>query len=258
VLTIKQLADYVGVTVRAVRHYHAIGLLPEPERDASGYRRYGALAVADLARIKTLAEAGVPLSRVQALLRATPDEFARAVEEIDHHLRTEIARLQRSRRRVAELTSGERLVLPAEVVDYLDLLRSLGVTDRGVAMERDGWIVISARAPDRAVEWAKLKQMQLDDAQFRELYLAFDRAFDLPPDDPALLALADRVCAFLARVESELGPGGESEISEQLVPLLDGWILPSSPAWLRLKRLVEERGWSGWTQIERSGRRAAG
>ena len=47
-LTISQLASYAGVTVRAVRHYHARGLLPEPERDASGYRRYGAQAVADL------------------------------------------------------------------------------------------------------------------------------------------------------------------------------------------------------------------
>jgi hypothetical protein len=43
-LTIGQLAAYAGVTVRAVRHYHQIGLLPEPERDASGYRRYGATA----------------------------------------------------------------------------------------------------------------------------------------------------------------------------------------------------------------------
>ena len=32
-LTISQLAAYAGVTVRAVRHYHQIGLLPEPERD---------------------------------------------------------------------------------------------------------------------------------------------------------------------------------------------------------------------------------
>ena len=35
-LTISQLASYAGVTVRAVRHYHAKGLLPEPERDHSG------------------------------------------------------------------------------------------------------------------------------------------------------------------------------------------------------------------------------
>ena len=47
-LTISQLATYAGVTVRAVRHYHAKGLLPEPERDSSGYRRYDAAAVVEL------------------------------------------------------------------------------------------------------------------------------------------------------------------------------------------------------------------
>ena len=58
-LTISQLATYAGVTVRAVRHYHQIGLLPEPERDTSGYRRYGAKAVVSLIKIRTLASAGV-------------------------------------------------------------------------------------------------------------------------------------------------------------------------------------------------------
>ena len=54
-LTIGQLASYAGVTIRAVRHYHHIGLLPEPERDASGYRTYDAAAVVRLIRIRTLA-----------------------------------------------------------------------------------------------------------------------------------------------------------------------------------------------------------
>ena len=49
-LTISQLASYAGVTVRAVRHYHARGLLPEPKRDSSGYRRYQAQAAIDLIR----------------------------------------------------------------------------------------------------------------------------------------------------------------------------------------------------------------
>ena len=44
-LTISQLAAYADVTVRAVRHYHAKGMLAEPERDHSGYRRYNAGAV---------------------------------------------------------------------------------------------------------------------------------------------------------------------------------------------------------------------
>ncbi|MGY2061630.1 MerR family DNA-binding transcriptional regulator, partial [Nocardia gipuzkoensis] len=52
-LTIGQLATAAGVTVRTVRHYHHVGLLPEPERDASGYRRYGAQAAVDLIRIRT-------------------------------------------------------------------------------------------------------------------------------------------------------------------------------------------------------------
>ena len=63
-LTIGQLASYTGVTVRAIRHYHQRGLLAEPARDASGYRRYDGRAVVELIRIKTLAGAGVPLARI--------------------------------------------------------------------------------------------------------------------------------------------------------------------------------------------------
>jgi hypothetical protein len=153
---------------------------------------------------------------------------------------------------VARLGAGEHLVLPVEVVDYLDHLRSLGVSERGVAMEREGWTVIAGRAPARAVEWTALKQEQLEDPQFRQLYLAFDRAFDLDPGDPALIDLAEAVCVFLSRMETELGGSDEAEISEHLAPLLDAWIIPASPAWRRLKTLIEQRGWRGWTQIERA------
>jgi DNA-binding transcriptional MerR regulator len=96
-LTISQLAAHVGVTVRSVRHYHQIGLLPEPERDRSGYRSYDAAAVVRLIKIRTLAEAGVPLAHVQTLLGASPEEFAREVEAIDRELRAEIRRLQGNR-----------------------------------------------------------------------------------------------------------------------------------------------------------------
>jgi len=86
VLTIGQLAAYVGVTVRAVRHYHQRGLLAEPARDSSGYRRYDADAVIDLIRIKTLAGAGVPLARIEELLNAEPEQFSEAITGIDEAL----------------------------------------------------------------------------------------------------------------------------------------------------------------------------
>src|SRR5690242_21759875 len=106
-LTIGQLASYAGVTIRAVRHYHQVGLLPEPERDRSGYRTYDAAAVVRLIRIHTLADAGVPLARVQELLDADPEAFSDGVQEIDKDLRAEIRRLQGTRRRPARLDAGE-------------------------------------------------------------------------------------------------------------------------------------------------------
>ena len=109
-LTIGQVADYVGVTIRAVRHYHQRGLLPEPDRDSSGYRRYDANAVVDLIKIKTLADAGVPLARIKGLLRAEPAQFSQAVDQIDAALDARIRDLQEQKRRIAGLATGDTTV----------------------------------------------------------------------------------------------------------------------------------------------------
>jgi DNA-binding transcriptional MerR regulator len=57
-LTIGRLADYAGVTIKAIRHYHQRGLLAEPDRDSSGYRRYTAKDAIDLVKIRTLNQCG--------------------------------------------------------------------------------------------------------------------------------------------------------------------------------------------------------
>jgi DNA-binding transcriptional MerR regulator len=249
-LTISELAGFVGVTVRAVRHYHARGLLPEPERDVSGYRRYGAQAVVDLIRIKTLAEAGVPLSRVSELMDAGPEQFAQAVEQIDRDLRAKIRELKLHRERVAQLAAGENLVLPAEVVDYLGRLRALGVSERNVTMERDGWIMIAAHAPDRVTEWVLRKRDALDDPAYRDICITFDQAFDWSPDDPRLRDLARAMIAFVARMapaatadeqlDAIRGSGNVSDgIEESVYGLIESQMTDASPAWRRLTTLVD-------------------
>src|SRR5438045_2770099 len=152
-ITIGQLANYAGVTIKAVRHYHERGLLAEPPRDASGYRRYSAAHAVDLVKIKTLAEAGVPLARVKELLAADPDRFAAAITEIDRNLQERAEELRRTRERIAQLGAGDRLFVSAEVADYLDRLHQLGVSQRGVELERNGWILVQSVAPEQAAAW---------------------------------------------------------------------------------------------------------
>jgi len=249
-LTISQVAAHAGVTVRAVRHYHQIGLLPEPERDRSGYRTYNAAAVVRLIRIHVLADAGVPLARVQELLDASPEEFADGVQEIDKDLRAEIRRLQGTRKRLARLAAGEHLALPRSVVGYLDRLRGLGVEERYIEMERDAWIMIAAQVPRLIDAVIAKKHEELDDPDMVKLYSFLRGPLDWPADDPRVVEIADILERQMIRAV-EAGEVGADGFDDQFVDLLDSTMVESSPGNERLLAILEERGWKGWTRIER-------
>ena len=102
------------------------GLIPELERDASGYRRYDANAVIDLIRIKALADAGVPLARIEEVLSAGPEETG-ALTQIDRALAQRIRDLQEQRRRVSQLAAGDRLYVPGEIADLFDLFAAMNL-----------------------------------------------------------------------------------------------------------------------------------
>jgi len=248
-LTISQLAAYGGVTVRAVRHYHKIGLLPEPERDHSGYRTYDAAAVVRLIRIHTLADAGVPLARVQELLDAGPEEFTDGVQEIDKNLRAEIRRLQSTRKRLARLAAGEHLALPQSVVDYLDRLRGLGVEERYIELERDAWIMVAAQMPHLIDSVIAKKHEDLEDPDMVKLYSLVSGALDWPANDPRVVEVADIVERLIVRAV-EAGEVGADGFDDQFADLLDTIMVESAPGAKRLLAILEERGWRGWTRIE--------
>ncbi len=252
-LTISQLAAHAGVTVRAVRHYHAKGLLPEPVRDHSGYRRYDAAAVVELVRIRILADAGVPLSRVRELLAADEQELAAAVGDIDRRLRAEIRELQRHRERIGRLAAGDGLLLPPEAVAYVERMRELGFPERLVEIERDSWILIAARMPDQVPAFMAIKHAQIEHEPLRRLYLDVGDLADCTFDDPRLPELADRVAAFLEAAAAEAADVDEDEpVGHDLVALLDALFVEFFPCAPRLLELLEERGYTGWTNIRRT------
>ncbi|MGW1453008.1 MerR family transcriptional regulator [Micromonospora sp. NPDC002411] len=252
-LTISQLAAYVGVTVRTVRHYHQVGLLPEPDRDESGYRRYGTAAVVSLIRIRILANAGVPLSQIGRLLDADTSTFADAVDGIDRHLRDEIARLEASRQQIARLAAGDRLALPPEVITYLDRLREIGASERVVQGERDGWILMAARWPDHVREWMPGKIAQLDDPRVVQLHRILAGIFDSDASDTARLEEAADLIAGLAEQAYASGEIDLGEVGQDDLPfeLLDALAVEADPRLQRLLDLLRERGWAGLARLER-------
>ncbi|MFI7601385.1 MerR family transcriptional regulator [Actinoplanes sp. NPDC049681] len=252
-LTIGQLAAYAGVTVRAVRHYHQVGLLPEPERDASGYRRYGATAVVALIKIRTLADAGVPLSRIGPMLAADPAAFDAAIDVIDRRISEEIQRLEASRKQIAQLTAGDSAALPAAAIAYLDRLREIGVSERMVQAERDGWILIAARWPDRISEWIPDKLTQLADPRVVRLYRILSEILGSDSAHEPLLAEAADIMAALAGEAYAAGAVMRPEETQDELPfdLLDALADESDPRARRLRELMRERGWGSWTRLER-------
>lgn len=96
----QQVAELAGTTVKAVRHYHAIGLLDLPERNSNGYKQYEVRHLVSLLRITRLTELDVPLAQIAAVSSAdiTSDD---ALRSLDAELASNIARLGRVRSELA-------------------------------------------------------------------------------------------------------------------------------------------------------------
>ncbi|GII01443.1 MerR family transcriptional regulator [Planobispora takensis] len=205
-----------------------------------------------LIKIRTLAGAGVPLSRIGRMLEADASAFAEAIERIDDHLREEIERLEASRRQIAQLAAGDSPALPPEVVAYLDRLREIGVSERVVAGERDGWILVAARWPDHIREVMPGKFAQLHDPRVVWLYRVLSELAESDADDdPRLEEVADVMAAGLADAYAS-GEAGPGDIAHDDLPfdLLDALALESDPRVKRLLDLMRERGWASWTRMK--------
>ena len=64
---IGKAAQLSGTTIKAIRHYEAIGLMPEPQR-LGGYRVYTARSVERLTFIKCAQQLGFKLKELQEIL----------------------------------------------------------------------------------------------------------------------------------------------------------------------------------------------
>jgi DNA-binding transcriptional MerR regulator len=82
-MQIGELARRTGLSVKTVRYYSDLGIVPEAARTASGYRRYDGAAVVRLEFVRTLRELGLDLATIGRVLRRQEDLATVAASHAD-------------------------------------------------------------------------------------------------------------------------------------------------------------------------------
>ncbi|WP_066363134.1 helix-turn-helix domain-containing protein [Herbidospora mongoliensis] len=187
-MRIGELAEIAGVTTRAIRHYHHVGLLTEPVRRANGYRDYRLRDAVVLARIRRLAELGLSLDEIRDVLA---DDEGRELREVLLELDSDLAREQQAiaakRARLSRLLAGEGDLSADAVVspEMAEVLRAL--PGEGFAkFDRE----MLSLLPDEVV--ADLGPFVEGAA---DLYARLDALHDADPGDPRVAALATDLIA---------------------------------------------------------------
>lgn len=85
-MRIGELARQAGVKAATIRFYEMRGVLPPPERDASGYRRYDETAPSRLRFVTQAREVGLSVDEIAALLGGPPDGGVHC-EEVGEQIR---------------------------------------------------------------------------------------------------------------------------------------------------------------------------
>jgi Cu(I)-responsive transcriptional regulator len=101
-MNIGDAAQAAGVTPKMVRHYEALGLIPEPARTNAGYRLYGTREVAMLRFIRQSRGLGFSMKQIESLLALWRDERRESREVKELALR-QLAELEERQRELDQM-----------------------------------------------------------------------------------------------------------------------------------------------------------
>lgn len=206
----RQVAELAGTTLKAVRHYHKVGLLPEPDRDTNGYKQYGIPHLVRLLRIRRLTDLGVSLTQIAAM-GAADEHPEEALRVLDAELAATIERLQRVR---AELAMIMQQSLPT------DLPPALAAMTAGVSAADRALMVVYGRVlgPEGQQAIGRFVADYRNDAADDEL-----EALPEDADEATRVDLAERVAPHLYEAlrqhpdlitTRESTPGGTRRLDE--------------------------------------------
>ena len=101
-MKISELALITQVSVKTIRYYEQIGLLPSPTRTSNGYRHYQEKDIETLIFIRRCRELNIRLDDIKRLVETQQDPKS-SCELVDNIIAEQLARIQQSQRELALL-----------------------------------------------------------------------------------------------------------------------------------------------------------
>jgi len=233
-MRISEVAAIVGISARSIRHYHRLGVMPEPPRTPGGYRSYTVADLARIARIAFLSDSGVPLREVSALLEPAGDasaDLAALRDGIDRQI--EQLTRQRDRLDVIAHRAAEGLppgLLPASVTRALEVCRDEVDDDpsltRLLDRERDmlDLLALAGAFPDALISSYSAIAADPDRRRtYLDLLAGFDRIEGRRPAEVEheIARLADALIADPDIRALVAGPAEQTEQAPQTGPTLE-------------------------------------
>ena len=142
-MKIGELAERSGAPTKTIRFWESEGLLPEPERTASGYRDYDDTAVDRIGFIRQAQTAGLTLTQIRQILDVADDgnppceHVAVAVSDRLAEVDSRIKELQAMRRHLRSLAERAATQDPADCEGFCSIITGAS-SMREVAAGRAG------------------------------------------------------------------------------------------------------------------------
>ncbi|MGW6579851.1 MerR family transcriptional regulator [Streptomyces globisporus] len=223
-------AAFAGCTPRAIRHYHEIGLLPEPERGGDDRRRYGYEDMIRLLWIRRMADAGIALEDIgEAFAEGSTeahggDGIEAMLERVEASLAAQEAQLRRQRTAVQRMrVEGSRMGLLSDLVT--DRLKGLSGNslrqadlDTLLVTERIFGPLGAAVQATRFVALATHPALRQESDRIDEAEEALDDSVAV--DDPRVAQVAAERHAFETALHAVIE---ESGLDEDDDALFDAW-----------------------------------
>jgi len=214
-LTIGDFSRMTFLTVKALRHYHDVGLLAPARTDpSSGYRYYRPEQVAQARLIRRLRDLDLPVDDVRTVL-AAPDEASRNAVMVQH-----LDRMSRQLEQVQDTVDSLRRLLTGEeevVIEYRDQPATMALAISG-HVDGDSavsWWIEAFTELHRLLRTAGITRTGPDGADFPTEYFT-EGAAELVAFVPV-----DRVPALSGRVEAVTRPAVRYAVARHDGPMVD-------------------------------------